>query len=57
MVFAAGAVVVDNLTRGIRTDLSVVVVHLVTSAASFTVLVWFLATCRGPGEKIRKSRL
>ncbi|MGN6326588.1 hypothetical protein [Pseudolysinimonas sp.] len=40
---AAGA---DDLTGGIRTDLSVIVVHLVISAASAAVLTWFLAAAQ-----------
>jgi hypothetical protein len=56
VVFAAAAVV-DNLTGGIRTDFSVVVVHLVISAASLAVLVWFLATARRAAGKIRKQHL
>lgn len=42
VVFAVAAAV-DNLTGGIRTDVSVIVVHLVISAASLAVLAWFLA--------------
>lgn len=42
VVFAVSALL-DNLTGGIRTDMSVIIVHLIISAASLTVLVWFLA--------------
>lgn len=45
VVFAVAAVV-DNLVGSIRTDVSVIVVHLVISAASLAVLVWFLVVPR-----------
>lgn len=41
VVFAVAAVV-DNLSGGIRTEGSVVVVHLVISAGALAVLAWFL---------------
>ena len=45
VVFAVAAVL-DNVVGGIRTDASVIVVHLVISAASLAVLVWFLVVPR-----------
>lgn len=56
VVFAVAAVT-DNLSGGIRTDLSVVVVHLVISAASLAVLAWFLSATHRTAAKIRKPRL
>ncbi|MBF4994382.1 hypothetical protein ITX31_09690 [Arthrobacter gandavensis] len=41
-VVLAAAAVIDNLSGGIRTDAAVVAVHLVISAGSVAVLVWFL---------------
>ncbi|MBX7442318.1 MULTISPECIES: hypothetical protein [unclassified Arthrobacter] len=56
VVFAVSAVL-DNLTGGIRTDLSVVVVHLVIGAASLAVLIWFLATGRRAERRDPKGHL
>ncbi|GGI00133.1 hypothetical protein GCM10007170_36570 [Arthrobacter liuii] len=56
VVFAVAAVA-DNLSGGIRTDLSVVVVHLVISAASLAVLAWFLSAPQRAAAKVRKPRL
>jgi hypothetical protein len=38
----AGAATIDNVSGGLRTDWSVVIVHVVISAASFAVLGWYL---------------
>ncbi|WP_460989948.1 hypothetical protein [Sinomonas soli] len=53
VVFAVAAVV-DNLFGGIRTGLSVVVVHLVISAACLAVLTWFLTAPHRAAARIRK---
>jgi len=55
VVFAIAGVV-DNLSGGIRTELSVVVVHLVISA-SLAVLVWFLCAPHRAAARIRKPHL
>lgn len=54
IIFAVAAVV-DNLAGGMRTDVAVVVVHLVICAASLGVLVWFLIAARGGAPKIRRA--
>ncbi|WP_413248797.1 hypothetical protein [Sinomonas flava] len=54
-VFAVAAVV-DNLAGGIRTDLSVVVVHLVISAVSLAVLAWFIVAPHRAVTKVRRPR-
>lgn len=46
IVFAVAAVV-DNVAGGISTDPSVIVVHMVISAASLAVLAWFLVAPNG----------
>ncbi|MGM9474238.1 hypothetical protein ACS5PJ_19795 [Pseudarthrobacter sp. YS3] len=56
VVFAVAAAF-DNLSGGIQTDLSVVVVHLVISAASLAVLAWFISAPHRAAAKIRKPRL
>lgn len=55
-VFSVAAVV-DNATGGIRTDLSVVVVHQAISAASLAVLAWFLGAPHRAATRTRKPRL
>lgn len=55
VVFAVAAVV-DNLTGGIRTELSAVVIHLVISAASLAVLAWFLIAAHRAPAKTRTPR-
>lgn len=55
VVFAAAAAL-DNFSGGLRTDWTVVVVHLVISAASLAVLVWHLGALssepRAAGEGV-----
>lgn len=56
VVFAVAALV-DNLMGSIQTDPSVLVVHLVISAASAAVLVWFLGAPHRAAAKVGKPRL
>jgi hypothetical protein len=53
VVFAVAAVV-DNLSGGLRTEGSVVVVHLVISAGALAVLVWFLTAPHRAALRARK---
>jgi ABC-type enterobactin transport system permease subunit len=54
VVFAAAALA-DNLENGIRTDPSVIIVHVGIGAASTAVLAWFLvAPMREQGRLHRR---
>lgn len=56
VVFAVAALV-DNFVGGIQTDPSVVVVHLVISAASAAVLIWFIVASSRARANVRRPRL
>lgn len=53
-VFAVAAVI-DNASGGIRTEASVVIVHLVISTASLAVLTWFLLAGRRAATTSRRG--
>jgi hypothetical protein len=48
----ATAATIDNLAGGLATDWSVVIVHLVISAASYSLLAWYLQRRHRPGSQL-----
>ncbi|BCT75217.1 hypothetical protein SCMU_10590 [Sinomonas cyclohexanicum] len=55
VVFAAAAAL-DNAAGGLATEWTVIIIHLVISAASLAVLVWYLAAVPSARRRVAGAR-